>query len=68
MALLAEFLESAGIDLANGATASAVRPELIATKLIDEHFTQDAARGIASAQNQNIHHLIRTMANRVRVT
>jgi len=68
MALLAEFLESARIDLANGATASAVRPELIATKLIDEHFTQDAARGIASAQDQYIHHLDRTAVNRLSVT
>ena len=68
MALLAKLLESAGIDLSNGATACAIRMELVATQFIDEHFTQDAARGIASAQDQNIHHLFRTMANRLSVT
>lgn len=68
MVLLAELPKSAGIHLSNRTTACAIRPELVAPKFIDKHFTQDAARGIASAQNQNIHHLIRTMANRLRVT
>jgi hypothetical protein len=63
MVLLAELPKSAGIHLSN-----AIRPELVAPKFIDKHFTQDAARGIASAQDQSIHHLFRTMANRLSVT
>ena len=65
MALLAEFPKSAGIHLANRETACAIRPELVATKRIDKHFTQNAARGIARAQDQYIHHRDRTMVNRL---
>jgi hypothetical protein len=68
MVLLAELPKSAGIHLSNGTTACAIRPELVAPKFIDKHFTQDAARGIACAQDEYIHQFIRTMANRVSVT
>ena len=68
MAFLAELPESAGIHLADRETACAIRPELVATKLIDKHFTQDAACGIAGAKDEYIHHLVRTMANRLSVT
>ena len=68
MVLLAELPKSAGIHLSNRATACAVRPELVAPKRIDKHLTQDAARGIACAQDEYIQHLIRTMAKRLSVT
>ena len=68
MAVLAELSKSAGIHFANRETARAIRPEPVATKLIDKHFTEYAARGISGAQDQYIHHLVRTMANRLSVT
>ena len=68
MALLAEFPEGPGIHLANRVTARAKRTQLVATKLIDKHFTEYAARGISGAQDQYIHHLVRTMANRLNET
>jgi len=68
MVLLAELPKSPGIHFSNRTTACAIRPELVAPKLIDKDFTQDAACGIACAQDEYIHQFIRTMANRVSVT
>lgn len=68
MVLLAELPKSAGIHLSNRTTACAIRPELVAPKFIDKHFTQDAARGITRAQDQYIHRHSQAVINRWRVS
>lgn len=66
MMLLAEFAQRARIHFSDRATACAICAEPTASQLIDKYFTQDAARGIARAQNQNIdRHIQAAFAYRV---
>ncbi len=49
MSFSQQFFDGARINVAGGMAARAERPQLAATKFVDQHFAEYAARGVARA-------------------